>query len=130
MGKVKDNNSKLKVILSDEARVNLESILLQLSSAFSDAVKFKIDDAANLLLSLRSYELSEKEIGVIRRTKFSPLDRAKWLLKQVENQQPDGDGLDFEKLVRQISKRKYKSKDNVIQTEMADFVNEKSDKKE
>ena len=102
MDKIKKNPIKTRLKISSNTMQFLAPLLKQFEDEFSGMIKGKKDDVIDIILSLRGYALTEKEIVEIRKKKFTALQRAKWLLNQVAKNELSGDEVDFDALMKQI----------------------------
>lgn len=102
MESVKNNKTFTRLKVSNRTIDGLAVILKQCEDEFTGMWKFKKDDVCDIILSLRNYALSDKELNEIRKQKFTPLQRAKWLLKQVEKNSAEGGEVDINSLMKQI----------------------------
>ena len=91
-----------RVRVSNRTLESLKLLLEQFKEEFGDMIGMKKDDAIDIVLSLRNYALSEKEIVEIRQKKFTALQRAKWLLKRVSEGNAECSDAEFETLMKQI----------------------------
>jgi hypothetical protein len=92
----------VRIRVSNKTLESLKMLLQQFKDEFGDMIGSKKDDAIDIMLSLRNYALSEKEIVEIRQKKFTALQRAKWLLKRVSEGNAECSDTEFETLMKQI----------------------------
>ena len=119
MDKVRKTKDYLRIRISYKTLAQLEPLLKQFSDEFSDMLGTKKDEIIDLILSLRSYALCEKEISEIRQEKFTAVQRAKWLLKRVSESGADYSVTEFDSLMKQIrsSKKEKKSAEKIYSKE-------------
>ena len=101
MGAVNDKDSLVRVKFKPTTIENLSSVLTQLEKEFGKMFS-KIDDVAELLLSIRSKSLSKRELDFIRKKVLTDEQRAEWVLARVKEASSSGVKADFKSLLRQI----------------------------
>lgn len=110
MDTMKKNKDYSRVRISNKTLAQLEPLLKQFKDEFSDMIGSKKDDVIDIILTLRSYALSEKEIVEIRQEKFTAVQRAKWLLKRVSEGGTSCSVSEFDALMKQIRSSKKEKK--------------------
>ena len=108
--KTKKQYKYKRVYLNDGADRKLSSLLTQVNEHFSGMVKLNKNDLANTIICEYPNKFSKKQLDHLQREFLTDLQKAKWIVLQMEKAKKEGIDVNFESLITKTQNIKYNKK--------------------
>ena len=112
-----------RISLNDGADKKLSALLVQVNEHLLGMVKMNKSDMANMVIDEYPNQLSKIQLNRLRENLLTDIQRAKWIVLQLEQARKDGSEVSFDQLVSRTKKHIRKKRTEEIQKSKHTMIN-------